>query len=232
MHGFMSFVPSRHRIFRLFTQCKLWNYTFHKTERWMKMNRALSYPLIIVSKWLQEDIKDLTFPSVNITLISFWMSKYTFENARTSNISALFSHWLEMWGTWNFSFWMFPFFFLENWKTMLKKFILDNSNLLDHFHIQSYSFTNCVLKFKAILRPRFSKQRLAIIFVEQSTFPTFFRSISCMSYNILSYHLATSNKKPPSILLPKTLSKMNTNSLYPLDTSIASNPALVTFYKK
>ena len=53
-----------------------------------RMNRTLSYPLIIVRNKAnrtclfvnKEDIKDLTLPLINITLNSCSMWKYTFGN--------------------------------------------------------------------------------------------------------------------------------------------------------
>ena len=85
---------------------------------------------------------------------------------------------------------MFPFFFLENWrKITLKNLILNILNPLAHLHIQGYSWTNCILKFNAILnailRPWFSKQRLSripindfLLFLQNSRttplFPTYF----------------------------------------------------------
>ena len=100
----------------------------------MKMNRAKLYPLITGSKWVQpymffineEDIKDLTFHSINITHISCWMRKYTFGNTRACNVSTVFS--LTKKGYWKceelaiFSF-EWSLFSFENWKTTLKKLI-------------------------------------------------------------------------------------------------------------
>ena len=101
---------------------------------------------------------------------------------------------------------MVPFFFLENWKATVRKFILNNSNPLVHLLIQSYSFTNCVLTFKALLTPPFSKLNFSEYLSMTSSYfcriadlhhPFSIYFLYIMSYLILSHPLATSGRVHP-----------------------------------